>query len=148
MLIYSETILFPVGIYLFKVTNKNSRKRCEISPKLTKLPLKKVVYKTNPDSDIHSSSSEENDFSGSDADSDAELYIFVASNTIVRSSHQRCSVRKGLRPATLLKKEALAQVFPVNFVKFLRTPFSQNTSGRLLPNCDESCQSLYNKHLV
>ena len=26
----------------------------------------------------------------------------------------------------------MAQVFPVNFVKFLRTPFLQNTSGRLL----------------
>ena len=45
----------------------------------------------------------------------------------------------GLRPATLLKKEALAQVFPVNFVKFQRTPFFtehlflQNTSERLLP---------------
>ena len=30
----------------------------------------------------------------------------------------------GLRPATLLKKETLAKVyFPVNFAKFLRTPF-------------------------
>ena len=27
------------------------------------------------------------------------------------------------RPANLLKKETLAQVFPVNFVKFLRIPF-------------------------
>ena len=71
-----------------------------------------------------------------------------------RSSHQRCSVKKGalrnftgkhlcqslffnkvagLRPATLLKKETLvAQVFSCEFVKFLRTPFLQNTSGRLL----------------
>ena len=31
-----------------------------------------------------------------------------------------------------IKKETLAQVFPVNFVKFLRTTFLQNTSGRLL----------------
>ena len=30
---------------------------------------------------------------------------------------------EGLRPTTLLKKETLAQVFPVNFAKFLRTPF-------------------------
>ena len=29
----------------------------------------------------------------------------------------------GLWPATLLKKETLAQVFSVNFTKFLRTPF-------------------------
>ena len=38
----------------------------------------------------------------------------------------------GLRPATLFKKEALAQVFPVNFAKFLKTLFLQNTSGALL----------------
>ena len=64
-----------------------------------------------------------------------------------RSSHQRCSVRKGvlrnfakftgkhlsqvlfynkvadLEPATLLKKRLLHWCFPMNFAKFLRTPF-------------------------
>ena len=35
----------------------------------------------------------------------------------------------GLRPATLLKKRLWHRCFPVNFVKFLRTPFLQNTSG-------------------
>ena len=47
-----------------------------------------------------------------------------------RSSHRRCSVRKvvlrnfaGLRPATLLKKRLWYRCFPVNFAKFLRTPF-------------------------
>ena len=73
-----------------------------------------------------------------------------------RSSHQRYSVRKvifrnftkftrkhlcqslffkkvvGLRPATLLKKRLSHKCFPVNFVKFLRTPFLQNTSWQLL----------------
>ena len=73
-----------------------------------------------------------------------------------RSSHQRCSMEKGvlinftkftekhpckslffnkvagLRPATLLKKSLLHRCFPVNFANFLRTPFLQNTSGRLL----------------
>ena len=73
-----------------------------------------------------------------------------------RSSHQRCFVRKGilrnfakltgkhmcqslffnkvagLRAATLLKKRLWHRCFPVNFAKFLRTPFFQNTSGRLL----------------
>ena len=38
----------------------------------------------------------------------------------------------GLRPATLSKKRLRHRCFPVNFVKFLRTPFLQNTSGRLL----------------
>ena len=45
---------------------------------------------------------------------------------------------------TTFNKEFLTQVFPVNFAKFLRTPFLQNTSGRLLlkkkieNNTDES----------
>ena len=43
-----------------------------------------------------------------------------------RSSHQRFST------ATLLKKRLQRRCFPLNFVKFLRTPFLQNTSGRLL----------------
>ena len=33
---------------------------------------------------------------------------------------------------TLLKKRLWHKCFPANFVKFLRTPFLQNTSGRLL----------------
>ena len=35
-------------------------------------------------------------------------------------------------PTTLLKKRLRHRCFPVNFEKFLRTPFSQNNSGRLL----------------
>ena len=73
---------------------------------------------------------------------------------ILRSSHRRCSVRKGvirnfskftgkqlyqslyfqkvagLRPATLIKWRLWHRCFPVNFEKFLRTPFLQNTCGR------------------
>ena len=73
--------------------------------------------------------------------------------SICRSSHRRCSMKKGvlrkfakftekhlrqsvffagLRPATLLKKRLWHRCFPVNFAKFLRTPFSRNISGRLL----------------
>ena len=37
-----------------------------------------------------------------------------------------------LRPATLLKKRLWQRYFLVRYVKFLRTPFWQNTSGRLL----------------
>ena len=40
----------------------------------------------------------------------------------------------GLRSATLLKKRLWHRCFSVNFVKFLRTPFLQNTLGRLLLN--------------
>ena len=60
---------------------------------------------------------------------------------------QRCSLKKakfkgkhlcqglffnkieGLRPATLLKKRFWHRCFPVNFAKFLRAPFLQNTPG-------------------
>ena len=59
------------------------------------------------------------------------------SGSYLRSSHQRCSVKRGvlrnftnftgkhvsLRPATLLKKRPWRRCFPVNFAKFLRTFF-------------------------
>ena len=75
---------------------------------------------------------------------------------ICRSSHRRCSLRNGvlrnfekftgkhlcqslffnkvagLRPATLLKKNFWHRCFPMNFAKFLTTPFLRNTPGRLL----------------
>ena len=73
MLSYCETILFPVGIYLFKVNNKNTRKQCEISPKLSKNLPKKGCLQDLSDLDIHSSSCKEIDFSGTDVDNDAEL---------------------------------------------------------------------------
>ena len=60
-----------------------------------------------------------------------------------RNSHRRSFVKKVLfvilqnsqensfaLPATLLNKRLCHRCFPVNFVKFLRTPFSQNTFGR------------------
>ena len=65
-----------------------------------------------------------------------------------RSTHWRCSIEKGvlktfvkftgkhlcqsLRPTALLKKRHWHNCFLVNFAKFLRKPFLQNTSGRLL----------------
>ena len=69
-----------------------------------------------------------------------------------RSSHQRCSVREGVLrnftkftgkhlcqslflikfPCNFIKKRLWHKCFPVNFVKFLRTAFLQNTSWRLL----------------
>ena len=47
------------------------------------------------------------------------------------------------RPATLLKKRLWHRCFPVNFVKFLRTPFLQNTSGRLLLCQNDQVENLY-----
>ena len=87
-----------------------------------------------------------------------EDYEYVSNGLIERSSHRRCSVKigvlrkfvkftrkylcqrlffnkvVGLWPATLLKKSLWRRCFPVNFAKFLRISFFQNTSGRLLLN--------------
>ena len=65
---------------------------------------------------------------------------------IVKSSQQRCSIKKGvLRDFTKFTGKPFCQGlflnkvaglrykgFTVNFVKFVKTPFLQNTSGRLL----------------
>ena len=62
---------------------------------------------------------------------------------IGRSSHRRCSVKKGvlrnfakftakhLRQSLFFNKVAGRRYLPVNFVKLIRTPFLRNTSGRL-----------------
>ena len=56
------------------------------------------------------------------------ICIFCAGS---RSSHQRCSVKKGvLKNFGKFTGRHLCQ--SLFFNKFLRTPFSQNTSGRLL----------------
>ena len=44
-------------------------------------------------------------------------------------------------PATLLKKSLRHRCFPVNFAKFLRISFLQNTYGRQLPT-DNYMQTL------
>ena len=41
----------------------------------------------------------------------------------------------GLNPATLLKKRLWHRCFPVNFAKFFRTSFLQNTSGGWFKGC-------------
>ena len=58
-----------------------------------------------------------------------------------------------LQPATLLKKRLLQRCFPVNFAKFLRTPFLQNTSGGcfwlvLVVSCYRRCIENPVKHLT
>ena len=69
-----------------------------------------------------------------------------------RSSRRRCSVKEGvpknftkftgkylcqslfLKACDLVKKETPHRCFSENFAKILRTPFLQNTSGRLVLN--------------
>ena len=45
---------------------------------------------------------------------------------------------EGLRPANLLKKRLWHRCFPVNFAKFLRTPFFTELLLRLLLSIDSS----------
>ena len=87
-----------------------------------------------------------------------KLLIKFAQTTNFKSSHRRCSVRKGvlrnvvkftgkylcqslffnkvagLRLATLLRNKLRHKCFPVNFTKFLRTPFSIKHLWWLLSN--------------
>ena len=74
----------------------------------------------------------------------------ITARTSARSSHQRCSMKKGvLRNFAKLAGKHLSQsiflelfyfelhgCFTVNFAKFLKMPFLQNTSGWLLLECD------------
>ena len=77
----------------------------------------------------------------------------VRSYEICRSNHQSCSVKKVVlkknfikftgkhlyqivpQPATLLKKRLQHRCYPTDFVKFLRTPFLQKTSGACFWMC-------------
>ena len=54
----------------------------------------------------------------------------------------------GLRPATLLKKRLWHRCFPVDFMKFLRIYFLQNTSGRLLLSVWIFCSHKFRSHVV
>ena len=72
--------------------------------------------------------------------------LFYNTETLAQGiSYEFCEVSKntffhrtplvagsGLKPSTLLKKRPWDKSFSVNFGKFLRTPFLQNTSGRLV----------------
>ena len=51
-----------------------------------------------------------------------------------------------LTPVTLLKKRPWHRCFPLNFAKFLRAPFLQNTSGRLLLPLEEGTTQASMQH--
>ena len=54
-----------------------------------------------------------------------------------RSSHCRCSAKKNMffKISQTSQETPVPEETPVNSAKFLRTPFSQNNSGRLLLKC-------------
>ena len=51
------------------------------------------------------------------------------------------------QPATLIKKRFWQRCSPVNFVKFLRPPFLQNTSRGQLPYSELSTNLFLNIHI-
>ena len=63
---------------------------------------------------------------------DSVFYGILLSEVINHTEAATRGVLLKTASATLLKKRLWHRCFPVNFAKFLRTPFSQNTSGRLL----------------
>ena len=121
----------PANIYLFKVNNRNSRKRFEICSKLTiKTPERSqwrrfVVFVANFKHIPHL----------------FLVFLLLTLNKQVvfcllnrHSSHSEVSSNKvvpkkfvkffaGLRFATLLKKKLWHRCFPVNIAKFLKTRF-------------------------
>ena len=59
------------------------------------------------------------------------MFLEISQNS-QENTCARVSFLIKLRPATLLKKRLWQRCFCINFAKFLRTPFLQDTSGRLL----------------
>ena len=98
---------------------------------------------------------------------DSQFTRLENKDTQYRSIHRRCSVRKGvlrnfakftgkhlcqslflnkvadLRSAALLKKRLWHWCFSVIFPKFLRTPFLQSTSRKLLLESEHVCTEIY-----
>ena len=68
------------------------------------------------------------------------MFIEISQNSQENTSARVSFLNKvvGLRPATLFKKRLWRRCFPVNFAKFPRTPFLQNTSGWLLLLCSRT----------
>ena len=85
------------------------------------------------------------------------LVTLISIEAVVRS----CSVKQAFlkilhnsqentcaRVSFLIKLRRWHRCFPVNFAKFLRTPFLQNTSGRLLLIMKHSVQFYCSRNLV
>ena len=61
------------------------------------------------------------------------LFVYMNKNQEVLTKDAiMFRVFAGLRSVTLLNKRLRPRCFPVNFAKFVKTPFLQDTSGRLL----------------
>ena len=64
-----------------------------------------------------------------------DVIVFNISRLICLNTSRPATLLKKTptqKPALLLKKRPWHRCFPINFAKFMGTPFLQNTSGRLL----------------
>ena len=68
---------------------------------------------------------------GTEAATGGVLQKKVSLKISQNSQENTCARVSFLRSATLLKKRLWHRLFPVNFAKFLRTPFLQSASRRL-----------------
>ena len=79
----------------------------------------------------------------------SQLVISKSYTGLVRTGRSKlffpAHINYCLRPATWLKKRLWRRCFPVDFAKFLRTPFLQITSRRLLLN--SVCKRSYDRFL-
>ena len=69
--------------------------------------------------------------------------LTITEHLLTETVVQRFSVIKLPRPATLLKKRLWHRCFPVNFVKFLRTPFLTEHLRWLLLLCQYCIYNLF-----
>ena len=58
-----------------------------------------------------------------------------------KNSRWQVSFKIGATPATLLKRDSNA-CFPMNFMKFLGTPFLQNTSALVVASSSKQCKPM------
>ena len=109
-------LIYPVGIYLLKVNNENTTAICNVSSQSTLSSFHTLLRSSRPE--VYCKKSVLRNFEKSIGKHLCQCLFF---NKVA------C-----LRPATLLKKKLWHRCFPVNFAKFLRTPFLQSISRALL----------------
>ena len=100
-------LIYPVGIYLFKVNNENTRAICDVLSQSTLSSFHTLLRSSRPEVFCKKGVLKNFEkFTGK------HLCHSLFFNKVA-----------GLRPATLLKKKLWHRCFPVNFSKFLRTSF-------------------------
>ena len=103
-----DKIHYPAGSYLFKVNKRNTRAMREIC---SKLKIKTLEL---------------------EAATRGVLCRKVFLEILQNSQENTYANSLCCKACNFIKKKLWHRCFPVNFWKFLRTPFIKNTSGRLL----------------